>query len=416
MGTAVSLGKAPVALRWSIDNEITGHIARRIIAAGHEGRRKHEASMHTRSLIAAKFRVVAVVVAVVGCLLDSACSPSHGPSQPGPSEAVAVVNGQPVFRSQFEENLERNLRRYGEGVKNLPPAMHARVQQSVLHQLVQQTLVTQRAEELSIRISDQDLDAILQQHKDRFRSEQSFRDYLARANSSLPALREDLRQSVLTDRVIEKAGGPIEIGKQAILAHYEENKDRFISPEQMRLHRLWLPYPAAASETQKRAARAQAHQLRARADKAPPTVFEGICREHSKAAEAARGGDLGLVVPGRFAELDRAIAAGLRVGELSVPLEDHDGIAVFRLDALHPKALKAVSEVEGQIRQALTIRGRNERRLRVLRELESDANVEMRLAFETGVTDAKKSTGAPSAGRPSAAKPDTAATLSSGSQ
>lgn len=309
------------------------------------------------------------------------CSPRK-PSAPA-QQQVALVNGESIDKGTFDEAVARNLRRFGDSAKHLQPTMHGRIQESVLKQMVEERLVAQKADALDLRVSEQELDQTLATHRDRFGSAAAYRDYLSRANSTEASLREDLRKSLLTDRIIDKLGGAVEVGHDEIAKQYSENAEHYMQPERMRLHRLWLPYPTNPSNKARREVMARARDLARRADK---VSFEALCRRYSKAPEAERGGDMGLVLAGRFVELDRAIAGGMQPGELSAPISVDDGVALFRLDEHQPRGQKPLAEVEGSIRTMLTIKKRNERRQQVLRSLHGDAQVRTLVAFDTGVT------------------------------
>lgn len=296
-----------------------------------------------------------------------------------PEPAVARVNGEDISKAQFQEVLGRNLRRYGNGGKDLKAGMNARIQESVLRRMIDEQIIAQKAQSLDISVQDAELEQKLTAHKQRFRSPESFKDYLARSNNTEAVLREELRKSLLRDKVIDQLGGPIEVTADEVARYYQENPEHFTKPEQMRLHRLWLPYPAGASASRQRDVLVHARKL---THGLSPSHFPQLCRTHSKGPEAQQEGDLGLVLAGRFTELDRAIAAGLKIGAISEPLAMTDGVAVFRLDAHMPKAQKPLAEVEPSIRTALLMRRRNEKRQEVLRALQAEAKVQQLISFE----------------------------------
>lgn len=313
-------------------------------------------------------------------VLVGACQskPAATPQQ----ASVALVNGEAIERKQFDEAVEHNLRRYGDSAKHLAPTMEGRLQESVLRQMVEERLVAQKASQLGIVVSDQEIDGILAGHRERFRSPESYRDYLSRANSTEASLREDLRKSLLTDRVVDKEGGDVTITHEEVVAAYTEGADRFLQPERMRLHRLWRPCAPNASGKERARVIAEMRRLKKQIAK---ESFEAVCRRASKAPEAERGGDMGLVLAGRYLELDRAIAAGMQPGDVSEPLAVDGGIALFRLDEHQPRGQKPLEEVEPAIRTSLAIKKRNERRQAVLRKLQDGAEVRTLVAFETGV-------------------------------
>lgn len=304
------------------------------------------------------------------------------------ADVVARVNGEPVTKQAFEEVVARDLKRYGERRQALPEGVVARIQEAVLSGIVEDSIVAQRAHKEGIEVTAAELDATLAQHRDRFRSPEAYADYLARANTTEAQLREQLYKSLLRDRLVDKLGGPVEVAAADVKRHYDDNLEHFTEFEQMRVRRLMLALPKDASAGRAHAVKKQAHTLYEKAKRHPDT-FAGLCRAHSDAPEAGRDGDLGLVIAGRMPEVDKLLAAGLHVGQVSEPVVVKDGIALFRIESHTPRRVRPLAEVEPQIRTVLTMHARNERRQQVMQTLHQDAKVDLSISFERAQSPSK---------------------------
>lgn len=320
------------------------------------------------------------------------------------ADVVARVNGEAISKQAFEDAVARDLRRYGEQRAALAEGVVARLQESVLHGLIATRLVAQRAEAEGVVVTDAELNAKLAAHRDRFRSPEAYADYLARANTTEVALREELHLALLRDRVVDKMGAPQTVDEAEVRRHYEENAEHFSEPEVLRAHRLFLAWPRDASAAERRKVQARMARLRQQAwhGRHDPQAFSRLCGAVSEGAEAARGGDLGPLAAGRIPELDRLVAQGLTAGELSEVVDVTGGVALFRLDAHAPRRRRPLAEVHDAIHTALLVRHRNDHRQEALRTLQRGASVQTFVSFSSGAGGAP----APAkAGRPAGAAP-----------
>lgn len=301
---------------------------------------------------------------------------------PEPSDdAVARVGAVQIHRSQFQALVDQNLARYTSQGKSLPPGITSRIEESVMRRLIDDTIVEQEAIKRGIRVTDEQLDTSFKEHKQRFRTEQAFADYLQRSNNTEVVLREDLRKSMLRDAVVDKLSGPVAIGDADVETYYHENLKHYVEPEQMRARRILFTIASQADAGHKRAAQKEAkkvHDLLLR----PKADFAALAREFGKGPEASRDGDLSIVTPGHMPELDKAVAAGLRPGQTTDVLTCEQGLAIFRLDEHTLARQHPVDEVRDMIRTQLFMRETNERRQAILRQLKGDANIEIFIKFE----------------------------------
>src|SRR5688572_16155216 len=120
-------------------------------------------------------------VALVGLLAFVAlngCQPTPG------EEPVAKVNGQEITKKEFDAEVERNLSRYRGQARELPPGIEDRIRESVLRRLIDDVMISQKAKELGVTVGNEELTAKLDEHKQRFRTDEAFKAYLERSNNT----------------------------------------------------------------------------------------------------------------------------------------------------------------------------------------------------------------------------------------
>lgn len=316
-----------------------------------------------------------------GIALFSAAACTHKAPETT-DDVVARVGAGQIYRSQFQALVERNLARYTSQGKQLPPGITARIEESVMRRLIDATIIEQEAAKRDIHITDAQLEASFKEHKERFRTEQAFAEYLQRSNNTEAVLRDDLRKSMLRDAVVDKLSGPVSVSDADVETYYHENLKHYVDPEQMRVRRILFTLPSGADAAQQRAVQKEAkkvHDLLRR----PKGDFTALAREYGKGPEASRGGDLSIVTPGRMPELDKVVSEGLKPGHTTDVLTCDQGLAILRLDEHIMARQRPLDEVRETIRTQLTMRETNERRQAILRQLKSDAAIEVFIKFDT---------------------------------
>lgn len=308
------------------------------------------------------------------------------------ADAVARVNGEAITRQTFDELVERNLRRYGGETQALPPGIRARIEEGVLRRMVDDLMVQQRATQEGIAVADAELERYFAEHKQRFRSTQAFEDYLARSDTSEAALKEDLRKSLLRDRLVEKLTGTLQVTDDEVAAYYKDNASHFTDPLRMHVRRLLLRTPQDAGQHRLAAIARQARKLHDEAKRHPKTFAE-LCKRHSDGPEAEHHGSMGVVTAGRMPELDKLLADGLEAGAISPVTQTAQGLEIYQITDIHKEHQRSLSAEAKAIADALLMRKRNDRRQEVLRSLKEGAKVDILVSFTPPVAEPSTVTG-----------------------
>jgi parvulin-like peptidyl-prolyl isomerase len=123
--------------------------------------------------------------------------PAALPASEQGGSIVATVNGADISLEEFQ----RTLARYEQQQPTVADA--AALQSSVLETMIEQVLINQAAAEQQIVVTDEELDAEIQSNIALAGSEEAWQDWLAQNQYSPEEFRETLRDSLITNRVLD---------------------------------------------------------------------------------------------------------------------------------------------------------------------------------------------------------------------
>jgi peptidyl-prolyl cis-trans isomerase D len=174
-------------------------------------------------------------------------------------------------------------------------------------------------EAVSEAIADADIDGYYQANPDRFQSE------------------EQVTVDYLELSAVDVSAGT-EPDEEFLRQRFEQQKGRFITPEQRRASHILIEVAPNAEESVKETARQTAADLSLRARSGED--FAELAREYSDdAGSAEMGGDLGWIEPGLMSELfEEALYALTGESPISEPVQTGFGWHVIRLDEIEPSS------------------------------------------------------------------------------
>ena len=328
-------------------------------------------------------------LAVVLLLLAGACSSG----QAGP-DVLAKVNGRKIVRSE----VDKYYRNQTEGSPQSPSEEQAQsLRLSILHDLIENEILMQRAEKLGLMATDEEVETKLNAVKAPYTKEE-FDQRLKERKITLDDFRRDIRRSITVEKVLNKeVSSKVTIGDADIAAYYNKHKAEFnlIEPQyhlaqilvtsqpNPQVHNLKNDKAQNEAEARKKVQMIM-HRLESGED------FASVAANYSEQPEtSANGGDLGFV-PESSLKSDRQAAEAiskLKAGQYSSPLPGGDPrkLAGFRIIRLISRETAGQRELsDPTVKQAIQTQLR-ERREQLLRtayyeSLRNDAKVENYLA------------------------------------
>ena len=258
-----------------------------------------------------------------------------------PAGAIAVVGEVAIDKSAFGLVIgQRKTQTVNSGGEF--PAVGTEDYEAIKNQmvdfLVQREQYVQEAAALGVEITDEDVEARLDELKQQFfeGDDERYQEELANQGLTEEQVVDDLRFQLLTDALFARVTEAIVIDDAEISTYYTENQESFIRPEQREVAHILV-------ETKE-----EADDVRAAVNDGED--FAELAAEHSiDTGTAVNGGAYtavkGLSVP----EFDEA-AYALETDAVSDPVESQFGWHIIKaLEDIEPSGLQTLDEVREQI-------------------------------------------------------------------
>lgn len=171
-------------------------------------------------------------------------------------------------------------------------------------------------------------------------------------------------EQILVQSLIEKEIiGKVKVDDKEALTYYEENKDNFITKEQVYLYNILVETEEVAQDI--------LEKLKAGGD------FIEIAKEKSTGPSAAQGGDLGYVSKGDLIPEIENVVFALEIGNISDIIKSEYGFHILKVTDKKPEVLKTFEEVKEEIVQTLLPTKQKEAFDNLLEELKSQVTIEI---------------------------------------
>lgn len=328
----------------------------------------------------------------------------------GPKDAVAKVDSTTITKADFDLEVERTLARFKGPNGQVPAQLEGRIKDSTLKRLIDEVLIRNKAKALNQAVTAEELAAKFTEHKNRFGSEQQFKEFLERSKSTEEQVKQSLEMQMVRERVLEKLATPPEVTDAELEAFYNEKKATYNEPEQVRarhvLAKIENPPPPAAGapapkpEEAKKATEAAKKKAKSKIEAAQKKLksgakFEDVAKEMSDDVTKNNGGDLGYFAKGRMVPPFEESAFKMKVGETSGIVETAFGYHIIKVEDHKAARERPFAEVKESIKASLNARKRSELRREVLANLKKEAKIEEYVKFDQPTPPAGGAPGAP---------------------
>jgi peptidyl-prolyl cis-trans isomerase SurA len=306
----------------------------------------------------------------------------RGPS--GDREVWAEVDGKPIYRDQVERYY-RTRTPAGSGPVSQEQALNLKL--SILAELINNQILIAHATRARIVVSDAEIDTKVNELKSPY-SQEEFDRKLAEQGLNSASLREEIRQSLLINKLVNKEiASRVNPSDQDIAAYYERNKTQFALPEpQYHLAQITVT-PFAESQVRNsrnddaktpQAAERKINALYARL--LAGEDFAVVASEYSEDLRTAPGGgDMGYVPAGTVesSSVLKSAVASLKPGQFSGIQRSPNGYHIIKLISKEEAGQKALTDpqVQSSIRQMLASEREQLLKAAYLEELRNQARV-----------------------------------------
>jgi len=209
-----------------------------------------------------------------------------------------------------------------------------------LSSMIDEELVRQAAEEAGVEATDADVDALMDDIRGQFASEDEFLSTLAMYGMTEEGLEEQMRLEALLNKLLEPQ---TDVTDEEVQAYYDENAASLEEPEQVKASHILV------------ATKEEAEQIRS--ELAGGADFAMVAAEKSlDTGTFDSGGDLGFFAKGAMEEAFETAAFALEVGQLSEPVETSNGFHIIQVTEKKAAYMPTFEEKKEEIRETLVER------------------------------------------------------------
>ena len=285
-----------------------------------------------------------LIVAAALALVAAGCG---GSSTKVPSDAVAIVNGQPISKTQLNALLNQAKVTYKTQKRPFPKAgsaEYAALQTQAITFLVQRSEFAQEADKMGIKVTDQQVeDRLAQIKKQYFKSDpKAYLKQLAQQGLTDAQVHDDLRAQLVSEAIFAKVAGSVKITDKQISDYYDKNKTQYHQPESRDVRHILVKNKALADKLYK--------QIRANkgADLRP------LAKKYSQDPGSKNVGGKLTVSKGQTVPAFDLAAFTLPTKAVSTPIKTQYGWHIIQpLTAVRPAQTTPLASVKESIRQQL---------------------------------------------------------------
>lgn len=297
-----------------------------------------------------------------------------GDDQNVPDGAVAVVDGEEITKSEFDNLLNRAKTSYKQNKRDFPKVgtpEYKTLQNQAVQYLVQQEQYRQEAKDLDVEVTDKEVADRLKQVKQQYfgGKEEEFQKNLKKQGLTVAAVRREIESQLLSEKIYAKVTEDVKVTDSEVQDYYNKKK---------------ADYKVAASREVRHilvAKKARADDIRSQL--ANGGNFAALAKKYSTdPGSKANGGKLTVRKGETVPEFDK-VAFALKKNELSAPVKTQYGYHVIQaLSDVKAPSQTPLKDVKEQIRQQLL----QEKRQKAITDWTKETNdkFEDKIAYQVG--------------------------------
>ena len=292
---------------------------------------------------------VSTLLATLALMLTPGAPAQSVPAIRSADFIVAVVNSEPVTNSEVQVMRSRLVRELTARGAQMPPAQQ--LTQQALEMLINEKAQLQQAQELGIRIDDDQIDqAEASVAANNQLSREAFHQRLAEQGMSVASFRQQLRNQLTLSRLRER-----EVDARIRIS--ETDIDQFIreqgqgsqdaSPD-LNIAMILIAVPENSSPSELKALEDKAQDIARRARSGQD--FAQLAKAHSQALDkGANGGEMGLRSADRYPELFVEAVRSLAPQGIAGPVRSGAGFHILKLlERRQPSAVMSVVQTRAR--------------------------------------------------------------------
>ncbi|MDR3196017.1 MAG: SurA N-terminal domain-containing protein [Endomicrobium sp.] len=319
-------------------------------------------------------------------------------------KTLAVINGEPVFESEFNTILIPLLEEYKQ---NVPASEQTKQKENelmemVLNQKIDEIVLKQEVKKQKIKASKKEVQQGIDEIRKKFANDSEFTAELKKENMSMSdfekkiaeqvAIRKLLKQNLeskiqmpteieareLYDKAIAKIKGAKTKSapeENALVSNLATALKR-MSSEQIRVRQIFVSLPKGANEDAVRAAQSKVATIKKELQR---QTFADVAGQYSEdPVSRPRNGDLGIIAKGDLLPVLDRTAFSMKVGDYTrEPIKTDIGIFFLKIEERRAKKDITFDDVKNDMAEVLARINANNAQKKYIDELKAKANIKI---------------------------------------
>ena len=197
-----------------------------------------------------RLKLILVSLLAALALVGAACG---GDSDEVPADAIAVVDGNAIDKSEFDALIGQAKKSYTLQKRDFPkvgsPEYNTLKNQAVQF-LVQREQFEIKADELEVEVTDKQVDDRLAQIKKQYfqGSDKKYQEQLKQQGLTEESVKRDIRAQLVQEGIFKKVTEDTKVTDKEIQDYYNKNKAQYGTPEQREVRHILVPTKKQADE------------------------------------------------------------------------------------------------------------------------------------------------------------------------
>jgi len=319
--------------------------------------------------------------------VKTAAEPNAHRQQTAVEKTAVTVNGFVITEGDIYKHNKPRLEQFEAAADQLPPGFleqrKEQLRKQAMEMMITEHLLDERTKEKNIVITDEQALAKLKEiAAQQGFSLDDFSQAAQAAGQSLEQVQGQIKQGLAYEKLMEiEWANKIDVNETQVREYYDQNKNEFIVPEQVRASHILIKTEPADSNEVKLQKKAKAENLLEQIKEG--ANFARLAREHSDCSSAQTGGDLGF---GRKSDASRGIrgswvqpferaAFSLEPNQVSGIVETQFGYHIIKVTDHKAPAVVTFEQARENIAQQLAQQKQVEFIRDYIESLKSEANI-----------------------------------------
>jgi peptidyl-prolyl cis-trans isomerase C len=302
------------------------------------------------------------------------------------AKIAAIVNGVDITESELKELIKPQLDEIARQAGQLPPTVaeqyKERLRQEALDQLIRGLLLDEKAREANITVTEEEVISQITEIASAQKPPLSLEDFkkkMAEYGRSFDDAKQEVRTGLSRNKLMEvQWAGKINVTEDDARKYYDENQNRFETPEQVRASHILVELeptaPGADPNEAKARAKAKAQELLKQIKDGGADLAE-LAKAHSACLSAPDGGDLDFIPRGQTPPAFEKAAFELEVGQISDVVETEYGYHIIKATDHKDAGVISFEQAKDNVIKLLTQEKQLEFTDEYIKSLKAKANI-----------------------------------------